>query len=221
MKGIIYCAENNINNRVYIGQTIQTLDRRKNRHRRSHSNFHFHNALRKYGDWNWNVICDVEAPNNILLKEYLDIVESIYIEQYDSFGNGYNLTKGGGGTLGSKRSEESKTRMSVAHKGRKHSKEHKDRISESLKGRICLEETKVKISISEKGKIVSEETRVNISTAQKNRSEESRSKHSASLKGRATWNKGKTGIYSEETKAKMSVAAKIRWAKQREAPCRI
>ena len=45
----------------------------------------------------------------------------------------------------------------------------------------------------------------------KHMSEESKEKSSESHKGQVAWNKGKKGCYSEETRKKMSEAAKRRW----------
>lgn len=55
---------------------------------------------------------------------------------------------------GKKCSDESRTRMSVAHLGKKHTEEHKRKISEAtkgkLKGRVFSEETKKRMSIARK-----------------------------------------------------------------------
>lgn len=72
--------------------------------------------------------------------------------------------------------------------GRKLSDEHKRKISEKLKGHKVSDETKAKISL----------------TVNTNMTEELRNKLSNSHKGQTPWNKGKTGVYSEETKIKMS-----------------
>lgn len=66
------------------------------------------------------------------------------------------------------------------------------------------EETKKKVSKTKKGKPCSEEHKKNISEA---------------MKGKPTWNKGKTGIYTEEVKKKMSEAhrGKPTWNKGK--PC--
>lgn len=93
------------NSRSYIGQT-RFLMRRKNDHIRElrnnrHSNRHFQNAWNKYGEENftWKVIeyCSVEL---------LDEREIYWIEYYDSFKSGFNLTTGG--SNGCKYSEESR-----------------------------------------------------------------------------------------------------------------
>lgn len=99
MKGIVYCAENNINGKCYIGQTIQTLLQRKRKHLKyDDSNNYFHNALKKYDDWNWYVVQEYECDRD-KIKSVLNKAEIYYIEQYGSFNSGYNMTKGGGEIL--------------------------------------------------------------------------------------------------------------------------
>ncbi len=95
MKGIIYSAINNINNKRYIGQSKYGFDFRKKEHineAKRGGGFYFHSALRKYEfDFTWEILED-----NIDLSE-LDERERYYIELYNTFNssNGYNLTSGG------------------------------------------------------------------------------------------------------------------------------
>ena len=71
--GIIYKATNNINGKVYVGQTIFSLDNRRKEHiRLSKANFPrylFHRALKKYGEENfsWDILeeCDKCLLNNL------------------------------------------------------------------------------------------------------------------------------------------------------------
>ena len=103
-KGYIYKWENKINNKVYIGQTMNRYGYRErwSQHRYQaensiHNNNKFHNAIRKYGIDNFNkeVLECIEIDNKIELKKVLDKIEIKYIEKYDSFNNGYNSTLGG------------------------------------------------------------------------------------------------------------------------------
>ena len=70
-------------------------------------------------------------------------------------------------TKGKNHSEETKVKMSDAHKGKHHSTEHKAKISASRKGKQHSVETKAKISAANKGKHLSEETKAKISAARK------------------------------------------------------
>lgn len=51
---------------------------------------------------------------------------------------------------GTKHSEESKRKLSIAHKGKKHTIEHRKKVSEALKGHKTSEETKRKIGLKNK-----------------------------------------------------------------------
>lgn len=93
--GLIYKFTNKINNKIYIGQTTQTLEQRINKHlQQLDDNTYFHRALKKYGINNFDVKI---IEQNIPLNE-LDDREIYWIKYYDSYytsNKGYNLTKGG------------------------------------------------------------------------------------------------------------------------------
>ncbi len=105
---IVYRATNLINGKIYIGQTIKTLTRRKSKHlydTNHGSPLYFHKALRKYGfnNFKWQVICI--CPNINILNEQ----EEYYIAFYNSMNNGYNMTSGGKNYIPS---EETKQKIS-------------------------------------------------------------------------------------------------------------
>lgn len=102
--GIVYKATSP-NGKVYIGITITTLKERIRTHWRSvkkGSKIPFHNALKKYKLKNikWEII------DHATTWDELCELEMKYIELYDSYNNGYNLTLGGEGTFGLKYDEE-------------------------------------------------------------------------------------------------------------------
>lgn len=94
--GIIYKVTNKINNKIYIGQTIQPLKNRIRGHiseafnTKNIKNSPFHMALVKYGIDNFNIE-EIERVDNSLLNER----EIYWINYYDSYYNGYNATLGG------------------------------------------------------------------------------------------------------------------------------
>lgn len=132
--GIIYKVTNKINGKIYIGQTIQTLHKRKISHFSSANRDkivnHFHRALNKYGknNFNWKTL---EYCNS---KEELDDMEFHYIKQYHSYKNGYNMTIGGEGTLGRVCKESTKRKISEAKVGVKASKKTKKKLSDMRRG---------------------------------------------------------------------------------------
>lgn len=93
--GYIYKITNTINNKIYIGQTIKTVEKRFQQHKNNSNKPYFsqivlYKAFNKYGINNF--ICEeIEQVENILLDER----EKYWINYYDSYFNGYNSTLGG------------------------------------------------------------------------------------------------------------------------------
>lgn len=103
MKGI-YKFTNNITKKSYIGQSIN-LESRYNSHKRNYLNKNlstynskFYRAIRKYGfeNFTYEILCQSE---NYTVEE-LNYYEQLYIKQYNSFLDGYNMNYGGDATGG-------------------------------------------------------------------------------------------------------------------------
>ena len=169
---IIYKITNKINEKVYIGQTIQTLNSRKNEHKkraRNKTNLPLYNAINKYGEENFLII-QIDEANSL---EELNIKEQYYIKHYNSmYPNGYNLTSGGAGTFNYKHTKEDKAIMSQLKKGmfkgednpfygKHHTEEQKAKWSRERKGKKLSEEHKLKISKTRKRKPI-----INIDTGE-------------------------------------------------------
>ena len=96
--GYIYKITNKVNGKIYIGQTVKTVEKRFQQHKNNSNKSYFsqivlYRAFNKYGINNF--ICEQveEVPN-----ELLDEREKYWIEYYDSYFNGYNSTLGGRAT---------------------------------------------------------------------------------------------------------------------------
>lgn len=93
--GYIYKITNIINGKVYIGQTIQSIESRWEQHKRSstYKNYALYYAMRKYGIDNFKIEMVEECDN----KELND-KEIKWISFYNSYHDGYNMTLGGNGS---------------------------------------------------------------------------------------------------------------------------
>ena len=215
----IYKIVNKINNKIYIGQSID-IDKRFYIHRQNsinNINHPLYNSIKCYGIDNFEfiIIEEIEDVN------ILDIREQYYIDHYKSYDRnfGYNLSPtAGGSNRGFKLSEESIRKRTESRKGYKHSEETKLKMSNSSKGKIKTKEHINNIIIANKGRICSKETRKKISLSGKSRkhSEKSKLKMSLAHKGKikSIEHKRKIGlahkgkIISEETREKMSKSIK-------------
>lgn len=130
---IIYKATNQINGKIYIGQTVNSLNRRKIVHRSQSNrpNNYFHNAIRKYGIdcFYWQVICI--CPDLDSLNER----EQYYIAFYDLMNRdiGYNMKEGGFNYL---LSDEIKKKISETKKGQKGHKHTAETIEQMRKSKL-------------------------------------------------------------------------------------
>lgn len=98
--------------------------------------------------------------------------------------------------LGTTHSEETRAKMSAAHKGKPTTEEHLARLRKYNENRVRSEETKRKISENRKGKGLGPQSEETI---------------------RKKKEKRKLQVFSPETKAKMAEAQKRRWERYREA----
>ena len=133
---------------------------------------YFHNAINKYG---WDNFEHVILKEN-LTKEEADYWEKYYIQLWDctNKSKGYNLTNGGDGGNGAKRSEETKEKLRQKRLRTKLSEETKRKIGAASKGHYISKEARKKIGDAHRGeknhnygKTHSEDTIKKISEARK------------------------------------------------------
>ena len=145
---ILYLITNRINGKRYVGQTVQSMNRRWIHHK-SHSNkTAISRAINKYHSENF----DVKILSRCYTFDEMNHRERYYIKIFNTLApNGYNLRDGGNnGAMHA----ESKNKISLALKGRQgkpHTKETRLKISNLNKGKKHSENTKRKMSNSRKG----------------------------------------------------------------------
>jgi len=92
----IYKIKNTVNNKLYIGLTINSINKRFYSHKRTAAEgrgYYLHNAIRKYGENNFTIEL---LHDNIDSKIEARSIEKYYISFFNTFkGRGYNLTPGG------------------------------------------------------------------------------------------------------------------------------
>ena len=102
--GYVYLIYNNFDDNVYVGETIQTIEKRFKQHIYESTNskiraynFKLSKAIRKYGYSNFFVkeIDKVSGEDRKKVKEQIQELEKFYVKKYDSFKNGYNSDEGG------------------------------------------------------------------------------------------------------------------------------
>lgn len=167
---IIYKVTNTLNQKVYIGQTIKSLNVRWSTHGYRTKNTYFANSIRRYGKENF-IIEEIDRASN---REELNEKEVYWIQFYDSTNKdkGYNIEPGGGshkkspetiekhriGSLGRKPppiTEETRVKMQLAQLGKKRkpfTEEHKEKMRQKALGRKHTPESKEKMRLYRTGR---------------------------------------------------------------------
>ena len=157
--GIIYTIKNKINNKLYIGQTINGFYGRYHCGNicKYSSNSHLINSINKYGIENFEIDDEFDIACS---KNELDNLEVMYIKAYDVTNPQYGYNRQSGGHNGT-HSAETKLIMSQHHYdtngknnpfyGKHHNQITKMKISKANSGRIMSYETRIKMSESHKG----------------------------------------------------------------------
>ena len=171
----IYQIRNSVNNKVYIGQSVDIYARWDEHVCALRGGYHANNHLQR----SWNKYNEQSFEFSIIEKcaeNELNDKEIYWIAKNDSYCNGYNQTKGGGGVRGFQHSDETKLKISESLKGenapwygKTRSEETKAKIGEASKerwtnqenhpmyGQHHTEEAKQKISAANTGRKKSEE----------------------------------------------------------------
>lgn len=128
--GKVYKIVNKINNKVYIGCTINSLNERFYEHLyrcfKTDYKSKLYSSIKKYGKENFEIILLEECSSDVLYK-----TEKKYIIEYNSYEQGMNSTFGGEGCLGYQHSSEIKEKIS---KNLKNGKSHRGKTYEEIYG---------------------------------------------------------------------------------------
>jgi group I intron endonuclease len=157
----IYKALNTITGKVYIGFDSKWPNRQiVHKSASKKQDYKFYRAIRKY-EWDnfqWSILYQSQDKDHTL-----KVMENYFINEYDSFHNGYNSTLGGDGTLGRKHTLEERLNQSIStkEKPRPQTPEHIKKRIDSLKknpdafktmlGKKHSDESKLKMSLAQKG----------------------------------------------------------------------
>jgi len=216
---IVYLITNTSNGKQYVGKTSQPIGARWRRHcndaaaRRGKTALGY--AIRRHGP---SVFLVEELEHRPTDEEAL-AAEIRWILEMGTFRpGGYNLTRGGEGTTGSRHTAKSKAAIGAAHRGKVVGAETRERMSFAKKGKpghAHSEEWKRARSEAMLGHKVSPETCAAISAAKIgkpspmkgksfNLTPEQSAERSRIHKGQASAFKGRH--HTDETKAKLSAA---------------
>jgi group I intron endonuclease len=181
---IVYKITNLINNKSYIGATTKTIEQRWDEHvkvaekvksNKTYKICGIHYAISKYGINAFKIETLCEHPD---INHVFEFLEPKYILEHNTFSElGYNNTPGGDGNprritkdgyarsaksrIGSKRSPETKKKMSRWQIGRKLSKEVREKIGKSMIGKKNMSKShkdKIREAINKKYKILNTDT---------------------------------------------------------------
>jgi len=134
--GKIYKITNKINNKVYIGCTVNSLEKRFYEHLyrcfKTDYKSKLYNSIKKYGVENFEISLIEECDVSNIYE-----IEKKYIVEYDSYENGMNSTFGGEGCLGYIHSPEIRKKIS---ENTKNGNSHKGKTYEQLYGDLQVEE---------------------------------------------------------------------------------
>lgn len=220
---IIYKHTSKTSGKSYIGLTKFSLEERFDQHVNESnrgSSKHFHSAINKYGS---DDFVSEELASGITTLEEANKLEQLFIEKFDTFNSGYNMTLGGDTLYSSTRG---KTYEEIYKGDTKRINDKKKIISKVHTGKIVSDETKQKMKDShwsnnientwnaeyQTGVPLPEEHKKNISSGgirrYANMTDDEMKALSERNSGKNNPNYGKK--HSEETKKKISEISKIK-----------
>lgn len=148
----IYHIINKVNDKRYIGSTVN-LSQRKNQHfykleRNVHTNRYLQAAYNKYGEdsFEFRVIEYVSIDNLTKAEQY-------WVDYYQTSGLLYNLRKDVTNNAGVKKTEEQKKKIGDFHRGKKLSEKQLEQMRVAFTGKKHKQETKDLLSQQKTGQL--------------------------------------------------------------------
>jgi group I intron endonuclease len=143
--GYVYLITNQVNGKVYVGQTVNTVARRWSEHKRGAKqgrNHRFPNAIRKHG-------ADAFVVSTLHTASSKDELNALEIQEITARSStdktfGYNMVEGGNASD-----------CATINLGRRLSDETKKKIGEANRGKVRTAETKASLSAARKGRTLS------------------------------------------------------------------
>lgn len=204
-RGCIYVLHCLVTDKKYVGKVLKTTAEKRWASHINCSNIDkprilLHKAIKKYGVENFSA----EVVQHNVDASKLNDAESRWVKRLGTLvPGGYNLTLGGDGSYGFKHNAETRRKMSAKAKEVWQRSSHQKLMSQVHTGQTHTPESRSRISKSLLGRTVSDEIRAKISTGNK--------AHVANI---ARLRRGVHRTpHSEESKAKMVIAQKLRWAR--------
>jgi len=234
----IYKIECKINNKVYVGSSVDVeLRMRKHKERLNRGTHHspyLQSCWNKYGEgeFTFSVLEEIDARD----RETIIEAEQKWMDHFISYdrANGFNVCPQAKSRLGSPVSPETRKKISAANTGENHplwgvslTEEHRQKISQSNKGKKAWnkgvkmpplsEEQKQKMSAALKGRKLSQEQKEQISKTLMGHevSEEARQKLREANLGKKLTAETKAKI-GAKSRGELSGTAKLTWEIVRE-----
>lgn len=209
----IYKVTNVLNNKMYIGQTVDPVRRRHQHNGASSGCVTLKNAVKKYGKENFEFKILCWCPD----KAYADMVEIKLIEAHDTRRVGYNICVGGEGlgagedhpTYGVALTDDHKFKVAAALKGKKKTPEHAAKVAAAWIGRKHTAEARANMSAAHMGHTHTEETKAKMAQRMRGNTYCKGVKFSEERKRQLS--EALTGLRrSEETRAKIARTKEIK-----------
>ena len=149
---IIYLLTNELTKKQYVGYTDDFNRRMKwyknSSNSKSSVKTKLISSIRKYG---WENFTSKIIYENEDKKYTLNVMEPLFIDQYDTFNSGYNLTRGGEGCVGFVLSEEKRNEKSQAMQGENNPMHSSKNRTPSMQGKRHTKETIENMKMNRRG----------------------------------------------------------------------